>query len=232
MVYRIAVCDDCDTDVAYISTMVQGWAEQSGHQVLLKGFSSAESFWFCFTENKAYDILLLDVEMGGMNGVELAKELRKHDEALQIIFITGYSDYIAEGYEVDAVHYLMKPVKQSKLFAALDRAAERRRSQERVLILETCGEIIRIPLHEISFVEVCKNYVTVHAKEVYTVKRTLGDIEKELDGRFFRTGRSYIVNLNVVRRVNKKEICLADGTLVPLPRGMYEPLNRAIISRM
>lgn len=232
MRYKIAICDDCNTDINYIAALVRGWAEQVGHEILLDYYSSAENFLFHYEEDKTFDILLLDVEMGQMNGVELAKKVRRENEAVQIIFITGYTDYIAEGYEVSALHYLIKPVQKTKLFETLDRAAGRLGLQEDTLTLEMPGETVRVLLHEIQFLEVCKNYVTVYARKQYKVKRTLGDMEKELDNRFFRTGRSYIVNLNAVSRVTKKEIYLRDGVVIPLPRGMYEPLNRAIIARI
>ena len=73
--------------------------------------------------------------------------------------------------------------------------------------------------------------MTVHAKADYTVKRTLGDFEKELDDRFCRVGRGLILNLKFIQRVTKTEVRLSDGTVLPLPRGAYEPLNRAIIAR-
>ena len=73
-------------------------------------FPSAESFLFDYAEQKNYDFLLLDIEMPSMNGVELAQKIRQENNAVQIIFITGYSDFMAEGYEVSALHYLMKPV--------------------------------------------------------------------------------------------------------------------------
>ena len=76
-----------------------------------------------------------------------------------------------------------------------------------------------------------QNYVTVHARQDYTVKRTLGEFEVQLDEGFLRVGRGMILNLKQIRRVTKKEVVLADGTALPLPRGAYEPLNRAIIER-
>ena len=121
--------------------------------------------------------------------VELAKRIRQKNKALQIVFITGYTDYIAEGYDVSALHYLVKPVSREKLFTVLDRAAERLHSAERALLLELPGETVRVPLHEIDYLEVRQNYVTVHAGETYTVKKTLGAMERELDDRFFRAGR-------------------------------------------
>lgn len=170
--------------------------------------------------------------MPGLNGVELAKRIRQKNKALQIVFITGYTDYIAEGYDVSALHYLVKPVSREKLFTVLDRAAERLHSAERTLLLELPGETVRVPLHEIDYLEVRQNYVTVHAGETYTVKKTLGAMERALDDRFFRAERSFILNLSRVRRVTKKEVLLASGACIPLPRGAYEPLNRAIIQKM
>ena len=148
----------------------------------------------------------------------------------QIIFITGYSDYIAEGYEVAALHYLMKPVKKEKLFSVLNRAADKVQKNETVLNLESGGEMVRIPIHQLRYADVMGNYVTLHAKEEYIVKMTLGELEKQLDERFYRAGRSVIVNLTAIARVTKTEIKLSDGTAIPLPRGAYEGVNRAIIN--
>ena len=167
--------------------------------------------------------------MNAMDGVTMAKKVRAQNEAVQIVFITGYSDYIAEGYEVAALHYLMKPVSRDKLFAVLDRALEKRRQEDRCLNLEATGEMVRIPFYEIRYLDVRQNYVTVHAKKDYTVKRTLGEFEKALDDRFCRVGRSMIVNLRFIRRVTRTDVTLSDGSVLPLPRGAYEPLNRAII---
>ncbi|MBP3595417.1 MAG: response regulator transcription factor [Lachnospiraceae bacterium] len=230
MNYHIAVCDDSTADRQYIRNLLTEWAALVGHSVVIYEFSSAEQFMFEYEDKQDYDILLLDIEMGEMDGVTLAKKIRQVNEMVQIVFITGYSDYIAEGYEVAALHYLMKPVKQEKLFEVLHRAAEKVQKNEQCLTLENGGELMRIPLYQIRYVDVQHNYVTVHAKEEVTVKKTLGDIEDSLDERFFRVGRSAIVNLSCISRVTKTDIVLQDGTLVPLPRGAYEKVNRAIIN--
>ena len=230
MAYRAAICDDSAADCKYIRKLISEWAQERNITVNAEEFPSAESFLFRYAENKTFDLLLLDIEMDGMDGVTLAKRIRRENEAVQIIFITGYSDYIAEGYEVAALHYLMKPVNQEKLFSVLDRALEKRRQEEGCLNLELSGEMLRIPFYEIRYLDVHQNYVTIHCKKEYTVKRTLSEFEKLLDQRFFRAGRGLIVNLTQIRRVTKTDVFLADGTVLPLPRGIYEPLNRAIIS--
>lgn len=230
MSFRIAVCDDCEADLEYVSSLLTEWAGKKDVMIQTDTFSSAESFLFHYAEDKGFDLLLLDVEMSAMDGVTMAKKIRQDNEAVQIVFITGYSDYIAEGYEVAALHYLMKPVNKEKLFHVLDRALEKQKQNERYLNLELSGELLRLPFYEIRYLEVRQNYVTVYAKEEYTVKRTLGEFEKELDSRFFRAGRSVILNLKCVQRVTKKEVFLSDGTVLPLPRGVYDSLNRAIIA--
>ena len=229
MKYKLAVCDDSDADRQYISGLVSKWAERTGHMVDLREFSSAESLLFAYSGENDFDMLLLDIEMGGMDGVTMAKKIRSVNETIQIIFITGYSDYIAEGYDVAALHYLMKPVNGEKLFSVLNRAAEKLAKNEKVLNFELGGEMIRVPIYRIRYADVFGNYVTVHTPEKVTVRMTLGELEKELDSRFFRVSRSVIVNLTVISRVTKSEIKLNDGESIPIPRGAYESVNRAII---
>ena len=229
MAYRVAIVDDSAKDAEFVQDILNSWAGQRQADIRAEVFPNAESFLFRYAEDKAWDILLLDIEMGAIDGVTMAKRVRRDNEAVQIVFITGYSDYIAEGYEVAALHYLMKPVNREKLLTVLDRAMEKRKQEERCLNLEAYGEMVRIPFYEIRYLDVSANYVTVHAKADHTVKRTLGDFEKELDDRFFRVGRGMIVNLKFIQRVTKTEARLSDGTVLPLPRGAYEPLNRAII---
>lgn len=230
MQYKIAICDDSDADRQYVLNMVRAWAAAAGHLVHTDAFASAESFLFRYAQESDYDILLLDIEMGAMDGVTMAKQLRKSNDTVQIIFITGYSDYISEGYEVAALHYLMKPVKEEKLWAVLDRAAGKIAKNEKVLHFSLGGEMVRIPVYRIRYADVFGNYVTIHGQSDVTVKMTLGELEKQLDDRFYRVGRSVLVNLTQISRVTKGEIRLSDGTALPLPRGAYDGVNRAIIN--
>ncbi len=229
MAYRITICDDSQTDAGYVETLLLTWAQSRQAEVHIRRFSSAEQYLFSYAEDKCDDILLLDIEMGAMDGVTLARKLRQENETIQIVFITGYSDYIAEGYDVAALHYLMKPVNAEKFQSVLDRAVEKLQKNERVMNLEIGGEMVRVPLYQIRYLDVRQNYVTIHGKQDFTIKRPLSEVEKELDQRFYRVGRALIVNLSCVQRVTKTEVYLSGGTALPLPRGAYEMLNRAII---
>lgn len=230
--YRIAIVDDREEDRRILQQMVDSWSLCIDCPVQTDTFASAEEFLFVFEDASAYDMLLLDIEMPGMNGVDLAKKIRLKDELLQIIFITGYSDYIAEGYDVSALHYLLKPVAELKLKEVLNRAAARIQKNEEMMTVVKEGEIIRIPLHDIRYVDVYSNYVTIHCKEEVSVKKTLSSMEQELDERFYRIGRSVIVNLTWIRQANREQILLKDGMILPIPRGSYDGLMRAIIGRL
>lgn len=231
MQIEIAICDDSAADREYVQSLARRWADTSGHMVHIETFPSAESFLFRYAEKSDFDILLLDIEMGDMDGVSMAKRLRAENDVVQIVFITGYSDYISEGYDVAALHYLMKPLKEEKLFSVLDRATEKLAKNEKVLVLESGGTTTRVPVFQIRYADVQGNYVTIHAQSSVTVKMTLGELEKQLDERFYRAGRSVIVNITQIGRVTKTEIRLLDGTAIALPRGAYEGVNRAIIDR-
>lgn len=228
----IAICDDERAEIAYLASLVRTWAAERGISVRMSDYESAESFWFAYEDDHSVDILLLDIQMGGMDGVSLAKKIRSANKEIQIIFITGYMEYIADGYEVEALHYLLKPVTDEKLAAVMDRAVEKLARNERALFISHAGESARIPLYEIRYLEVWQNYVTIHADAKHTVKKPLGELEKELDDHFFRAGRSYIVNLRYIRKTTKTGIHLLDGAVIPLSRGLYEALNRAMIERL
>ena len=194
----------------------------------IQEYASSEQFLF----EQAYDrtqILFLDIEMEKMDGIALAREIRKHNRQMQIIFVTGYMEYIQEGYDVEALHYLLKPVSQEKIDSVLDRAVERLKTADAVLLVESGGEVLRLPLKEIRFIESNRNYNIIHADNDYEVRGTLSELEAKLDEAFVRVGRSYLVNLNYVRRIGKTELILNTGEKLPVPRGSYKKLNEAFI---
>lgn len=209
MGYRVAICDDSREDAAFENALLQEWAKARQIDAEAELFFSAEEFLFHYEENAAYDMLLLDIEMGGMDGVSMAKRIRRENAAV--------SDEAGEPGQV--VCGAGPGGGKLPPECALPESGSR-----------GGGEMIRIPLYEIRYLDVRLNYVTVHAKQDYTVKRPLGEFERELDEGFFRTGRALILNLRQIRRATRTEVFLADGTALPLPRGAYEPLNRAIIA--
>ena len=225
----IAICDDEPASASFVKEQVIKWAKNYDIQVFIDIFPSAEAFLFQYADCKDYAILLLDIEMGKMNGIELAKRVRSQNREIQIVFLSGYTEYLSDGYEVEALHYILKPIQTEKLFSVLNRAVEKLKQNTRSLLLNLHDEIIRIPFYEIWYAEVMKNYITIHASEAHTVKKTLGELEQELDDSFFRTSRSFLVNLRYIRKITKSDVTLKDGTVIPLSRGLYDSINQAMI---
>ena len=115
---RVAICEDDESQINALKKMLTEWNSCT----IISEYNSAEQFLFNYPDISCH-LLLLDIEMGDMNGMELARELRARGDMLPIIFITGFSEYIGDGYDVEALHYLLKPVDKIKLFQVLDRYA-------------------------------------------------------------------------------------------------------------
>lgn len=226
----IALCDDNETDLQYITSLVNAWAMQERIPVSVRTFPSGEAFLFHYAESKDYDILLLDVEMGKLNGIDLAKQIRAHNDHVQIVFITGYPDFMAEGYEVSALHYLMKPVRPEKLGEVLSRAAALSQEKRPYLLVTSNRETIRIFFDAIYYAESQGHYMLICTRETqYRVRMTVSGLLEQLDGSFYRCARSFVVNLRHICRITKSQIFLENQVSLPLGRGQYDEINKAMI---
>ena len=227
---RIAICDDEQKQIEYLTVLVSAWSDKTSVTCTIDTFQSAESFLFDSAEDKNRDILLLDIEMGGMNGVDLAKTIRQTNDTVQIIFITGFPDFIAEGYEVSALHYLMKPVLPEKLHTVLDKAAANLAKSEKRLSITYDRQTDFVPLSQIMYIEAQKQYILIHTiSETYRMKGSLSDMEKQLDEYFIKCQRSFVVNLRYVTRIKNDCVLLKNGSEVPISRGMAEKIGKEII---
>jgi len=229
---RIAIIDDRHADRDYIAALVSRWAKDRDTAVTAVPFPSAEAFLFAYSEDRDFDILLLDIEMGAINGVELAKTVRAENDAVQMVFITGFPDFIAEGYEVSALHYLMKPVDRDKLFSVLDRAAANLGKAERWILLPSGDGQTRVHLNRILYAEAFGHDLTVHTEDGdFAFRKTIGAWEAELgpEAGFIRCHRSVLVNLRYVSKVTKIDVILDDGTALPLARNAAQAVNLAFI---
>lgn len=231
MKYKIAICDDDAAQRAYLARIVDEWASQGRSLIEIREYSGAKAFLFDYAEEKDFDILLLDIEMDGMDGIALAKELRQDNEALHIVFITGYPDYLAEGYDVSALHYLMKPVRKEKLAGVLDRAARISKKAPPSLFVSTDRETLRIPSDDIYYIEAQGHYMSVcTAKEEYRLRMTVSELSEKLGEGFYRCSRSYVVGLLHVSRITKSEVILENRISLPLGRGQYDEMNQKLIA--
>lgn len=223
---KIAICDDDNDQLNAMKTMLTEWDSH----VIISEYNSAEQFLFGYTDDPC-DLLLLDIEMSDMNGMELARQLRAKGDMLPIIFITGYSEFMQDGYDVEALHYLLKPVDKDKLFAVLDRYASRRRTDSRV-IFQSGGESVCLNSDDIVYIEAFGKKTQLLLKDGKEILLTCGlnATAQELGNEFISCHRSYIVNLGYIHSISKTEITLDNGRKIPLSRRLYDSVNKAFIS--
>jgi len=223
---RAAICDDDNSQISALKAMLTEWNEH----IIITEYTSAEQFLFGYPDAPC-DLLLLDIEMGDMNGMELARKLRSKGDMLPIIFITGYSAFMQDGYDVEALHYLLKPVDKDKLFAVLDRYASRHSADSRV-IFPSEDESVCVNADDIMYLEAFgkKTQITLkYGKEVLCTCGLSAAAER-LGAGFVSCHRSYVVNLGFVRSISKTDITLDNGRKIPLSRRLYDSVNKAFIS--
>ena len=230
MEIKITVCDDERHQAEYIKMLVSKWAEDNNVKINIFMFDSAENFKAAWSENKTYDILLLDIQMGAQNGVELAKEIRQSDEKIIIVFITALSNFIQEGYEVSALHYLIKPVNTEKLYAVLDKALKSLTKNNSAVFLSADKGDIKVLLDDLIYIESFDHFLEITTvQEKLTVKMPLYELENNLGSNFIRCHRCYIVNLKYIKKITRTKIILDSNETLPLSRRLYADVNKAMI---
>ncbi|MGN1345925.1 MAG: LytR/AlgR family response regulator transcription factor [Eubacteriales bacterium] len=230
MPYSIIICDDCLPDAEAVAVMVRDWAARAETPVRTQIFPSAEAFLFHYAEDKSCDLLLLDVEMNAMSGIDLAREIRRENRRVEIVFITSHFEFCGEGYEVDALHYLPKPVSAAKLAQVLDKAIARLSADAAAITLSCVGETVRVAEEDILYAETSLHYLTIHTVHgSYTVRENISAFEQRLSGGFFRIHRSYLVSLRRITRISRTSVTLCGTIELPLARGNYDAVNRAFI---
>jgi len=227
---KIAIVEDEKIQAELLENMVSEWAVTESLFVNVKKYASAESFLFSIDDEVPFDILLLDIQMEKMNGVELAKKLRKLKYEVIIIFITAIIDYVFVGYEVNALHYILKPVDKQTLFNTLNKAHKKQRASE-FLLVTTEDRNIKIDMLEILYIEASVHDVIIHTlDDDYTVRMKFTDIKNKLNDHFTATHRSFVVNLAYIKHITKTDAVLDNGNKIPLSRRLYQPVCKTFIA--
>ncbi len=178
-----------------------------------------------------YDILLLDIEMPQVGGLEAAHAIRETDPDVIIVFVTNMAQYAIKGYEVDALSFLLKPVPYFSLEHELDRSLSRLRAREdESLVVTVGGSLMRIDLADIVYLESVRHRIIVHTRtDEVSFTGTLKVLEAELAGKgFYRSNNPYLVNLRHVRSVQPTSCTMTGGVELqvsrPRKRGFMDAL--------
>lgn len=229
MPLRIFLCDDEPDQISQIKALLHEWSANQNIEIETQEYGSAEHFLFDY-EASPCDLLLLDIEMNGINGMELAKRLRAKGDLLPILFITGFSEYMNDGYDVEALHYLLKPVKKEKLFAVLDRYVTKCQTSPQLLL--PCEEgTVRVAEDTILYCEAMGKNTHLHLSDGRMLVCTVGisKLAKELSSDLVPCHRSYLIHLRYIQSISKTAVIMDNGQELPLSRRLYGSVNRAFI---
>ena len=229
----IAIVDDNQNFAQMLIHEIEVWASEKGHSVRIKYMTSPEVFLAELSDNNTWNAILLDVSMPEMNGIEVAKKIRKQNTIIPIVFISGFMQYCTEGYEVNALRYLDKNAvnfreKLNECMCYVMKIIEA--NDDSALLLQTKNTSMQIPYKETMYFEAMNHNIEIHTvSTTFTVRRTLQSIKEELPDRFIFSTRSYCVNLQHVIAVMQNYIVLTDKSTLPLSRQYRDEVMQAFL---
>jgi DNA-binding LytR/AlgR family response regulator len=218
---HIAVCDDSLEELSRISSLLEDYRRVRDGSVTYEAFHSALELLETMRVRR-FDMLLLDILMPGLSGMDAAKEIRLSDREIPIIFLTSSREYAVESYRVGAEDYIIKPARKDEVFPSLDKQLARFTQEEAYLTLKSGSGIVKLLFSQIVYVEVTNRtlqFILVNG-EVRETYGYLSDYEEKLlsDPHFFKPHRSYLINLRQVTELDKKGLATTVGKTVPVAR--------------
>lgn len=225
----LAVCDDKREDLNAVLSLLDAWQAERGIILHRKTFQSAVEL-LEFARQEQFTVYLLDVMMPGMTGLDAAREIRRFDDAAEIVFLSASPGFAYESYGVRALNYLLKPVARKELFTLLDQLAVQEQNELDALTLKTSTTIIRVPYSHISYVEVIGKRLYFHLIDGTTreVAGSLKNYETVLLPRpeFMRVHRSYLVNMFQVEELSSSGLRTFQGDSLPVSRLFYPQIQK------
>ncbi|MBR4085468.1 MAG: response regulator transcription factor [Lachnospiraceae bacterium] len=223
---RVAICDDEKTQLSITKASLED--AYKSLDLVVDTYTSGVKLLNAI-EGIHYDLVILDIEMPELNGIDTAKHLRKIEDKTAIVFLTSHVEYALEGYEVNALRYLTKPVNTEKLSEIITYLLEQKKKDKRILVRNN-EDVEMVFVADIYYMEAQNQMVRIVTnKEEYRNRYNLGDYETELGAYgFFRIHRGYLINLGHVLRLAGREIVMDDNTSLPVSRMKEAALKNAL----
>lgn len=216
--YRIVICEDDDLQRNEINSFISEIFSEISNNIKIFEFSSAEDV--IESKLEGIDIYFLDIQMDNLNGMDLAKEIRKQNDTSKIIFITSLLEHVQDGYMVKAYRYLIKPIKYEDLKEhILSCISDIIKERENFIMIKENGTTYKLNTKEITYIEIIKKDITIHTiYKKYNIKNRIKNLEKELNMyNFFRCHKSYLINMEHIDFIGKDNLMIK-GTEIPVSK--------------
>jgi len=233
---RIALCDDDTTELEKLKKTVAEFIDENSNteEFTVNTFTNPDDL-LCFIDHKGgFDLFILDIVMPGMNGIELATEIRLNNEKCKIIFLTSSPEYAVNSYKVNAFYYLIKPLADIELKLLLKKAMEELVKEEsKSIVVKEKGKLTRVQISKIKYLESIKHTIVIHLKgdDKILSYGTMNEFYDVLlvEKCFIKCHKSFIVNMNYVQSITNKDFILIDKTLVPISKLVYTQVKNIYI---
>lgn len=231
--YRIAVCDDDPVMREQLHSFCRELLDGECIPYAITAFPSAAELEKRMNSDveKPFNLLILDIQMNGMTGLELARSLRSKDDRISIIFVTACDNYLSEGYDVQPIHFLLKPICREALANAI-RTDLKLNYLPKAVTLSIGNKILHFSVSEIRYVESYNHNIIIHQSSgnSNTYYLSLTEFEKQLPkGHFSRCHNSFLVNLSRVKEIGRTDLTLRNGDMLPVGRTYYKAFQSAFI---
>lgn len=220
MIIKIAICDDENFYIRKVKEVITSIISRYKEGYEINEFHSGEELINCYKKNgNRCDVVLLDIDMPGMNGIETAKKIREKDEEVLIVFLTGHEEYIKIGYQVRAFRYVSKGVEE-ELKEAIEGIRKKLRNKRKILLQDVEGKSYVFSEKEIIYAETEERRIRIYALgETFLVNHTLLEMHDILGkDNFYSPHRAYLVNLEHVAKYSGKDIYMDNGSKVMLSK--------------
>ena len=233
--YRIALCENEEVFAAEQQKLCRDIFVKMNIEYELAAFQSAEEFLDEFNnkERERFDLLILDIMMDGMDGIKLAHKIREADKNATIIFLTSHRDFALQGYDVNALHYLIKPV-DAEVLERLIKSAYNEKFQENYLVIKIGTQHLRIPVDNIICLETTGRRVEITLLDK-TVRYSgkLSDLLQELPkDRFVRCHQAFAVNVKNIRELGKQDAITISGNKIPVSRTYMNDIKKVFVRQL
>lgn len=210
---KIAITDDEQAVRQQLTDYVQRYAAEHGIECEVRRFPSGDALLAAFRPE--YDILIFDIDMPGTNGINTARQIREQDGQAVILFITNIAQYAINGYEVEALDYIIKPVGYHDFALKFERAVRKVGQQKQdILLLNSTEGIVPVKVQDIICIEANAHYMVYRTdRGTYRVRGSLREHEAEMaDRHFSRVQRSFLINLTRVERITSAGVVAGGET--------------------
>lgn len=224
---RIAIVEDDASHRRQLTDLLRRYEEEKNLAFEIDSFVSGIQFLEHYTPR--WDVIFLDIEMPGTNGMSVAEDIRLSDSNVVLIFVTNLTHYAIKGYAVNAMDYILKPISYTSFCITLNKVIQHQKNAaEQFINLKLKNGLRKIGLNSVYYVEVLNHYLTYHTFDGdFTVRGTFSSAEKELSAQFAKCNSCYLVNLKYVQFVNKEYVQIGPYTL-PISRRSYLPFLESL----